>query len=359
MKNLLKPLFIACSAFLIGTTFTGCSEEQNELAVDPDKPVIETPDSPKELVINSADYFPTLELTAEANTTLDVVVKFSDAEKKMKRLYITKNVYGSEQGAVAYDLSTVTAAVKTYGDGAINLGSLEGQEFTYKIPFEAPTSTDGVVVYKLWTTRLATLGTTSKGDFRDVTKRNAYEDANAFGTITIKAGTGSATATTMKQFSAVILAAPLADGSSKSFISVYNGETYAINAGLETASFWDFGYYYGNSHKASFASASDFPKAIVDIADKSKINIAQEPLNNFYIAKSTKDFDNVTATELETIVKPTSEKVTNLSIGSVLEFQDKNGAKGLIKVTKISGTNGNSGKIYFDVKIQNVEYIKL
>ncbi|WBX73849.1 hypothetical protein PG913_00910 [Tenacibaculum pacificus] len=277
----------------------------------------------------------------------------------MKRLYITKNVYGSEQGAIAYDLSTVAAAVKTKGDGSIDLGTKEGQEFTYKIPFEAPTSTDGVVVYKLWTTRLATLGTTSKGDFRDVSKRNAYGDLNAFGTITIKAGNATATATTIKQFSAVILAAPLANGSSKSFISVYNGETYAINAGLETASFWDFGYYYGNTHKASFASASDFPKAIVDIADKANINITQEPLNNFYIAKSTKDFDTVTTSELETIVTPTSEKVTNLSTGAVLEFEDKNGAKGLIKVTKIEGTDGNSGKIYFDVKIQNVEYIKL
>ncbi|MCG8808168.1 hypothetical protein G1K57_08575 [Tenacibaculum finnmarkense] len=359
MKNLLKPLFIACSAFLIGTTFTSCGEEQNGLAIDPDEPVVVTPDTPKQLVVDASAYYPTLELTAEASTTLDVIVKFSGAEKKMKRLYITKNVYGSEQGAVAYDLSTIAAAVKTYGDGSINLGSKEGTEFTYSIPFEAPTSTDGVVVYKLWTTRLAALGTTSKGDFRDVSKRNAYGDENAYGTITIKAGKATATAATIKQFSAVILAAPLADGSSKSFISVYNGDTYAINAGLETASFWDFGYYYGATHKASFASASDFPTNIVDIADKANINITQEPLNNFYIAKSTKDFDTVTATELEAIATPKSQRVNELTAGDVLEFEDKNGAKGLIKVTKIEGTYGNSGKIYFDVKIQNVEYIKL
>ncbi|WBX73850.1 hypothetical protein PG913_00915 [Tenacibaculum pacificus] len=83
MKNLLKPLFIACSAFLIGTTFTACSEEQNGLAIDPDVPSINTP---KELVIDTNDYYPTLELTAEPSTTLDVVVKFSDAEKNIEKI---------------------------------------------------------------------------------------------------------------------------------------------------------------------------------------------------------------------------------------------------------------------------------
>ncbi|WP_233897656.1 hypothetical protein [Tenacibaculum piscium] len=358
MKNLLKPLFIACSAFLIGTTFTGCSEEQNELAVDPDKPVIETPDSPKELVINSADYFPTLELTAEANTTLDVVVKFSDAEKKMKRLYITKNVYGSEQGAVAYDLSTVTAAVKTYGDGAINLGSLEGQEFTYKIPFEAPTSTDGVVVYKLWTTRLAALGTTSKGDFRDVTKRNAYGDKNAFGTITIKAGNATATAASVKQFTTVILGAPLDDKSSSSFLSVFNGKKYELKEGVETASLWDFGYYYGKTNEASLASTNDFPNTVINVSDIS--GVAKSDLNHFYIKKgSDLDFDTVTGNELALISTPLTEAVNKLSVGDVLEFEDAYGHKGLIKVTAIAPGYGSAGKITLDIKIQNLEYIKL
>ncbi|MCD8453744.1 hypothetical protein LNJ08_05005 [Tenacibaculum finnmarkense genomovar ulcerans] len=358
MKNLLKPLFIACSAFLIGTTFTSCGEEQNGLAVDPDAPVIVTPDTPKELVIDTSAYYPTLELTAEASTTLDVIVKFSGAKKKMKRLYITKNVYGSEQGAVAYDLSTVAAAVKTYGDGSINLGSKEGLEFTYSIPFETPTSTDGVVVYKLWTTRLAALGTTSKGDFRDVSKRNAYDDENAYGTITIKAGKATATAATIKQFTTVILGAPLDDKSSSSFLSVFNGEKYELKEGVETASLWDFGYYYGATGKASLASTNDFPNSVINVSDIS--GVAKSDLNHFYIKKgSDLDFDTVTGNELALISTPLTEAVNKLSVGDVLEFEDAYGHKGLIKIAAIAPGYGTNGKITLDIKIQNVEYIKL
>lgn len=328
--------------------FTSCNDENNDILRDPDPttdPVAET----YNLIVNPTNANQVKErnliITADANAQVPVKVNFKGSES-MYRLYITKNVIGSTEGPVPFEYSG--AVLKS--DGSINLDAEDKAEFTYNLSFDAPAEVGQTVQYVLW-------ATTGRGDFRDVTKRNAIT-GNAFGVITIKAGSAPTTGTVdaaLKSFSAVILAAPLSDGSSETFISLFNNQKYAINQGVEYAALWDFGYFYGATKNASFASAYDYPSDVVDVVSISGVS-SKDELNHFYVTKSTKtatDFDNIsTGSDLDAITKPTTERVTGLSTGNVIEFVDAYGNKGLIKVTEIKGTYNSGDYIKFDVKVQ-------
>lgn len=73
-----------------------------------------------------------------------------------------------------------------------------------------------------------------------------------------------------KVLSQRVLAAPLGDGSSKSFYSVSEDELYSHNDVIGTAdpisANIDFAYYYGNSDEASLVSPSEYPSDVFDIS---------------------------------------------------------------------------------------------
>ncbi len=291
--------------------------------------------------------------TDQLNTTQKVNVTFA-AEQSMKRLYIAK----SENGGALEPFAFTNQAVDEKKDGSVDLVGDDKKEFTFNIDFDTPSTSDGTVTYLLW-------ATTGRGDFRDIAKRNAIGEFD-FGVITITAGNG-ATGNGLKSYTQTILSAPLEDGSSSTFMSVLDGEIYKISEGEELASLWDFGYYYGNSGLASFASTSNYPAlfdtngdGMVDAAVADLTGVPQEELNKFYLAKSTSiDFDTVTKREdLDNIDKPATERVTNIIIGDVIVFEDNYGNKGLIKVTEIVTGAGTSGKITFDVKVQTSNIFK-
>lgn len=339
MKKIIKLPFLTI-LFICTVFFTSCSSENNDLITGP------SDDTNYELIVTPYNTNVTsernLEIEVTPNIPVEVNVSFTSLEN-MYRLYVTKNIYGSDEGAVAYEFIDV---VDTKADGSLDLGSDDKTEFTFNINFEAPTALDETVEYKLW-------ATTGRGDFRDASKRNAIAD-NAYGTITLKGGTTapSNNSVDMKSFSTVILAAPLADGTSKTFISLFDEQIYAIDEGEEYAAFWDFGYYYGANSNASFASAANYPTDIVNVPVISNTT----ELNNFYFALSsytTAQFDAITsASELDFITQPSTERVTGLNVGDVIEFVDAYGNKGLIKVTTIEGTYNFGDYIEFDVKVQ-------
>ena len=342
MRNLLKlrplALVLFASVFL-----ASCSSDNNEdIAIDDPQAefdgeltVFDTGGDNRNITINGAN------LTAG---TAFVKVAFQSSENSMRRLYVTQNVANS--GAIAFEFAVAGVTVDDKKDGSLDLSGDNKNAFEFKIPFLAPTSEDANIVYTLW-------ATTGRGDFRDISKRNAIGDT-AVGTITIT-GSGNFMANGINSFSAKLLAAPLSDGTSNTFISLFNGEIYKISDGEEFASLWDFGYFFGNSNKASLASSSNYPTDIVDIPTIS--GVAESELNEFLFAKSTlttTDFENVSSSgDLNSIVTPTAQRVTQLEVDDIVEFEDQYGNKGLIRVTAIVEGFGNDGAITFDVKVQN------
>ncbi|WP_159025607.1 hypothetical protein [Aquimarina sp. Aq78] len=348
MNTMLKLKSIVTLLIIVAFTFS-CSSDDNQDILTPDGGT-----SDAELIVTESGTGDkrAVSVTGGANgENVKIRIKFESQSKSMRRLYITQNTGGS--GEVPYQISTTGVTVDSKKDGSLDLASDKKNAFDFTIDFPAPSSMDnGTIVYNIW-------ATSGRGDFRDVTKRNVFED-NAVGSITVKFGTGANSSSGIKVYEATILAAPLKDGSSNTFISVFDGKIYKINQGEEFAALWDFGYYYGATQKASLASTVDYPQLFdtnndgtLDAGVAGISGVAAEELNNFYITTSTKDFDTTTtASDLDDISIPTTERVTDLAIGDVLEFVDNYGRKGLIKIKELVSGNGSNGKITFDVKVQ-------
>lgn len=347
MKNLFKTPFLI--AFLATSLiFTSCSDE--ETIDEPDLPVTV---STNDLILTPTNANETaqrnLEIDATPNTTVQVDVDFT-SDENMFRLYVTKYTYGDTDVEV-YELP---ATFDTKADGSIDLSSNQKTSFIQTINFDTPTSVDGTVQYSLW-------ATTGRGDFRDVTKRNAFDD-DALGTIIIK---GSATASTsaeatLNEFTQTVLFAPTADGTSESFISLFDSNTHTINEGSETLALWDFGYLYGTESGAGFYSTYDYPKVfetggVAGLHVYEFVGADQSELNHFYFAESNMDFDSVlTSSDLDAIneVAITSERIQELAVGDVIEFVDQYGNKGLIKITDLDPGFNQGDSMTFDVKVQ-------
>lgn len=160
------------------------------------------------------------------------------------------------------------------------------------------------------------------------------------------------TPTNVTIYSTRLLAAPLGDESSSTFMTFYNNTIHKISDASTTGSSWDFGYYYGVNNKASFASVKNYPTDVFNLTA-----ITDTDKNECFLKKSSTftvtDFDAITLeSELNSIVKPSTQSVTLLAVNDIVEFVDMLGNKGLIKITNIVEGNGQNGKIEFDVKIQ-------
>lgn len=383
MKNLLKPSFMI--AFVATSLiFTGCSDETNDVLVnnDSDEPTTEETYTIVVTPTNADSGERTIEIAAEPNSLVEVDVSFT-GDKAMRRIYMTKNVYSEGNGPQAFEYELGSKK----NDGSIDLDGDDKESFDFTFIFDAPSSIDDVVQYNIWTTN-------ARGDFRDVSNSNSISD-DAYGSITIK---GSETTSTIasdliREFSASItteteLQAPLAQGYSKTFISVLDGATYKIvqqsttatsvvdgtftdaekEENAEYAAYWDFGYFNTNSLGASFSSASYYMNAftnngnaIVDITNFT--GLTSDDLNKSYFALSTlttAEFDAATYDTLNLINTPTAQYINNLEINDVVYFEDAYGNKGLIKINNIEGTYNANDYIEFDVKVQvNYEPIKL
>lgn len=337
MKNQMKKLKFAAfmmGAVLMSAGFTACSEDDNVLDVDdkdqsaPEITIVEG-DNTAAITVFANDY-------KDTTNTINVNVKFTSS-KSMKRIYMTENIAGA--GAVKYELDIKD--LKTKADGSIDLSSAYANELTFSIPFPILSDmTAGTVEYQIW-------ATSGRGDYRDITKRNLAGQ----GTITINYGGSNPSSIMVKEYTAKIMAAPLADGSSKTFFSLIDGNVYKINQGEEYSAFWDFGYYYTKSSGASLASTSTY-KDVFPYVDVDGIAGTTE-LNNCYFAISEEDFDAVEkASDLDTITTPENQSINNLEVGSIVEFVDNYGKKGLIEVIDLVTGDGINAYIEINVKVQ-------
>ncbi|WP_291862191.1 hypothetical protein [Marinilabilia sp.] len=334
MKKL-KFVSLMIAALFMGFSFTSCEEDESILATEDEDVELNIAEGDQSAV--TTIYVNDLDAGA---TSANVTVNFTSADSKMRRLYMTQNIAGA--GFEKYELDIDGLDVK--GDGSIDLSSGEGYDFTFTIPFPVLSGmTEGTVEYQLW-------ATSGRGDYRDV--ENSL--VSGPGKVIVDYGGTNPATSPVKEFTAKILAAPLADGTSETFISLIDGELYEINQGEEFAAYWDFGYYYGNTGQASLASTADYPSSIIDV--ETIANTTADQLNHTYFALTdltSVDFADVTLdSDLNSISASTAETITNLSVGDVLEFVDNYGNKGLIEVVDIQGTNGIGDYIELDIKVQ-------
>lgn len=330
MKNKMKSAFMVA---LMGTGlfFTSCD---NNDSIAPD----ETYTYDKELKMAEGDSDKTIIINATkvTETEMKVLVSLTSTSDEMDRIYITENIAG--KGAEAFKF---TSAVDYKADGSLDLKSTK--EYAFQLAIPKLSMSAGTVEYKLWATN-------GKGDFRD----NTVKKIVGIGTIIINYG-GANADSEVSHFEAKILAAPLADGTSETFISTIDGQLYKINGAAEYSAFWDFGYFYGASLHASLVSPNNYPTDVIDIRAKAGLD-ANATLNKCFFKKSTKtstDFEDVEISkDLDFITPASVERITGLAANDIIEFVDNYGKKGLIKVLEVKGTFGTSDYIKIEVKVQ-------
>ena len=347
MKNFKNPLtilfFAAVSLFAISC------DNNDEIMVDPNADF--------DAILNVKEAGPAnpnddVIVDANSTSTIKAKVSFTSTTKTMSRLYITQNIKGA--GETIYK---PTESIDLKGDGAVDIEAAKKNAFEYAFTLPVPPGIGtGTVVYKFWTTD-------GNGDFRDATKRIAVGP----GTITLKYGTAAnpdAGTALLKSFSAKILAAPLADGTSLTFISLIDGKIYKIKDGAEFAKLWDFGYWFRDPAGASLSSTANYEASFgknantgipfVDVDGIAKTT----DLNNAYFKLSDKtsaQFDAAKlSSDLATVTASASspQNISNLVAGNIVEFVDNYGKKGLIRVVEVKGTFTEGDFIKIDIKVQ-------
>ncbi|ELR70817.1 hypothetical protein C900_03425 [Fulvivirga imtechensis AK7] len=163
-------------------------------------------------------------------------------------------------------------------------------------------------------------------------------------------------------YEAFLLASPLGDGSSETFFSTTTGDKYSnsevLGTGDDLSSEIDFGYYYGQTNKATLAGIDAYPTNIVDVDAWDNQNITLFRTTTMtgaeFDAITEFDSDDISA-EYEVGTAEAGSK-TNLSAGTVLAFKTDatktGGSKfGLLKVVSIVGTDGQGDGINIEVKV--------
>ncbi|PKA98917.1 hypothetical protein B0O79_2612 [Flavobacteriaceae bacterium MAR_2009_75] len=365
-KGLLTKITSGVVIFTLALFISSCSNDEGNVFDTPNDPEQDNPDDvPEEeeevatLIFNEGD--PTndivvAEASGEVGTEVEGRVIFTSTDLTQRRMYITQNVGGSgDMPFNNFDLDSDDLQKATKADGSIDLDGATKKEIDFTFSLPVPDIDNGEIVYSFWTT-------TGKGDFRDPTKRLAL----GVGTITVTVGNGNNPDAEVRSFTDIKLFAPAEDGTTETFLSFLNGTVYKIvdgdvddpEQGAAFRAFWDFGYYYTNDEKASFASTSFYKTAFpFDVEGfEAEEGVEDEELNEMFFELSaiTKtEFDAITLSEdLDGIEQDEFQKVTSMNVGDVIEFVDNYGKKGLIKITEIEPGFNNNDYIMFDVKIQ-------
>jgi hypothetical protein len=165
-------------------------------------------------------------------------------------------------------------------------------------------------------------------------------------------------------FSAILLAAPLGDGSSETFFSTNTGETYSmgqVNGSNQPLSAnIDFGYFYGTGTAqtaATIASPANYPidygQGSWSVRNNTLIRattVTESQFNEATLSSINEAFANGTPGN-------TDGRITNLSEGDVLAFEtdgskDSGAKKGLLLVEAIVGTDGENDRIEFSIVME-------
>ena len=357
----MKTIFLKSSliALSLAATLVSCGSDDNTAILE--QPPVVDPGTKIATIDLSADaenvvtgtFF--AEASGVADSTIPASVKFASLGKKMDRLYITETLPGGTPMPFVIPADDKITKRLTKPDGSIDLDKANKESFEFFFDLKVPSEmADGQIVYNFW-------ATSGKGDFRNTDKRLQV----GVGTIVVKIGTGVNPNAQLLSFPGIKLFAPDSEGKTKAFFSLLNGEAFApivvasgveIAQGPELRNLWDFGYYYTTN--AAISSTKDytnnFPFNVEGFTPTATENFDnQEILNEAFFSVSSKDFDaSLIASDLDDIVTPTANQITNLKVGDVIEFVDNYKNKGLIRVVQIEPGFDNDDFIIIDVKVQ-------
>ncbi len=341
----------------LGLFITSCSSDNTDVVqTNPDEIIDETA-TIRLTEGGSPDDMFVAEVLGEAGETARGRVIFTTTNGTQRRLYVTQTLPGGTPEPFVIPTDTRVQRRLTKPDGSIDLDDSNKQSFDFTFDLLVPNTMDeGEIVYNFWST-------TGRGDFRDANKRLLI----GVGTIVVKIG--EPVANRIVEGTNIELRAPLQDGSSETFVSFFDlNRTYRINEGAESSTFWDFGYFFGNSSRASIVSANNYPTNIVDIVSIANANIAvDEPMvmaedlkSVYFQVNNSIDFDSVTnLSQLNAVIdnsftvsNTSPQRVTMLEEGNVIEFLDTSGIRGIIEVVSIVEGLGTAGAITLNVKAQ-------
>lgn len=178
----------------------------------------------------------------------------------------------------------------------------------------------------------------------------AVDDADQSSATTTFTVTGVVTSPDAKVLTAIMLAAPDAEGTLTAFYSVGDETLYSHNDVIGTAEAVsqniDFGYYYGANDEASLVSPSEYPASVFDISAWTTRNeTVMVYASNYYttedymglqtVADVTAWLDNLDANAVEDDI---ALGFSGLSAGDLIAFETAGEIAGIIRVTQISGT---------------------
>jgi len=351
--KILKNLFLI-SAMIIG--LASCDDNdalvEKKVIDDNGEEVVQDYDALIYISEDQLDNHKEANVEVESEKEVEVKISFKSEETPLRRLYITENIAGA--GATPYVL---TIEHDSKADGSIDLETKYKKGFDFVFKMKAPELGEGVengtVEYKFW-------ATTKRGDFRDSDKNKMLE----IGTITFTYGTKENTAKVKEYLTTIKLDAPLADLSSETFISLFDGKTYKISEGVEFAAFWDFGFFYGTTNKTCLYSTHSYPFSIFKdtkikpIIEQINADIITGDINKtfFKISEHNSEFfDTITVENLEDIDVDniTGNMIKNLQVNDIIEFKDAYSKAGFIKVMEINPSAGSKGYIKINIKMQS------
>ena len=154
---------------------------------------------------------------------------------------------------------------------------------------------------------------------------------------------------------AIILAAPTADGSSVSFYSVSENTLYSHDDVVGTAdpvsANIDLGYYYGSSDEATIISPSSYPSAVFDISAWGTKNTTEMVQ---LVDMSTEEFDAlVSVADVEAVIDAIPEDsdvfegYSGLEEGIIIAFSTSGDIEGIMVVRALE--TGFSGSIELEM----------
>lgn len=161
-------------------------------------------------------------------------------------------------------------------------------------------------------------------------------------------------------FPATLLYAPAADGSTETFFSTNNGETYSSQEVTSTSAsispLIDFGYFYGVNKQATLAAPANFPteagQSSWNTRNSTKLKVTD---------LSESSFNESTATSINAAFDAASfgtneGQATNLQVGQVVAFEtdpskETGPRRGLIYVVSIDPGTANTDNIEVIVKV--------
>lgn len=157
-----------------------------------------------------------------------------------------------------------------------------------------------------------------------------------------------------------LLYAPNSNLESKTFFSTNDGMTYSVSEVLGTdesvSPKIDFGYFYGETFKATLASPVDYPidYSLDGWEEMNATKIRRTDLSASAFMELENDVEAINNAFDEAEEGDAPGLVKGLVVGEVLAFElvaDKGNKRGLIKINDIEGTTGTDAHITIDVVV--------